>query len=107
MAAPYDFRFDAGADIVSTLTWTDEDGNPIDLTGCTAILTLKLGNAPDLVLTDTSGLTLGGTAGTISFDIVASETADWNLSVPYTLFITSAGGIVTKLMSGNFLENPS
>lgn len=104
-AAPYDFIFDAGADVVATLTWKDASGNPIDLTGYTAIMAMTApGSAPDLTLTQSSGLTLGGAAGTISFDIPASTTINWAAGVTYTLFVTSGGGVVYKLLYGKFVR---
>lgn len=105
MAAQYDFTFDSDADVVVTLTWKDDTGNPIDLTGCTAIMTIIApGSAPDQSYTQTSGLTLGGTAGTIAFDIPATVTSLWSTGVTYTLFVTSTGGIVTKLLFGSFVK---
>lgn len=64
----YDIRVDEGADWDDT-TFVWDDGDAVtDLTGATAEMVVcasSFGTDPLVTLTDTNGITLGGTAGTI------------------------------------------
>lgn len=69
-----------GATFERTLTWsyTSAPAGPIDLTGATARLQFRTSHdaaTAALTLTEASGLTLGGAAGTIVIDITDSQTA--------------------------------
>jgi len=103
-AGNYNFPYDSGADVVAVLTWNNPDGSPVDLTGYSAALTYKAKNGPAVTLTDTDGLTLGGSSGTISLDITGDTTATWQSSVSYDLFVTAPNGVITKLLYGNFVR---
>ena len=80
------------------------DGTPVNLTGYTARLVVRVKQSSTsslLTLTNSAGLTLGGAAGTIAITISATQTA----ALPagglfYFLEITSGGGIVTRLVAG-------
>lgn len=82
---------------------------PVDLTGFTARMQIRetIESTTTLVsLTDASGITLGGTAGTIGITISATATAllDFDSAV-YDLEVVSAGGIVTPVAYGNVYLN--
>lgn len=75
---------------------------PVDLTGFTAKLQIRLNYAdvtPVLALTETAGITLGGTAGTI---LCHATTTQVNTISPETYFIglhiTSSGGTVYSVI---------
>jgi hypothetical protein len=62
---------------------------------------------PVLSLTSGSGITLGGTAGSIILEATATTTA----GVPsgqyvYDLELVTGGGYVTRLLEGNFTVDP-
>jgi hypothetical protein len=62
---------------------------------------------PVLSLTSGTGITLGGTAGSIILEATATTTA----GVPsgqyvYDLELVTSGGYVTRLLEGNFTVDP-
>jgi hypothetical protein len=90
-----------GATFGLTLTWT-ADGVAVDLTGYTAAaLTIKDGQDTVVALTLGDGITLGGTAGTITLSIDAEDTAEFApATADYDLLLTSGSGVVTPLVAG-------
>lgn len=70
-----------GATYQRTITWKDSDGNPINLTGRSARLVIRVAYEAALPLIEltsnpAAGLTLGGVLGTIVVRIGADDTAD-------------------------------
>lgn len=99
----YDFVLPQGAswDDVWTLKIS---GAAYDLTGCTARLQLRTSPSATttaLSLTEASGMTLGGAAGTITFGVADTVTA---AIVPgkywYDLEVESAGGLTNRWLQG-------
>jgi hypothetical protein len=98
-----------GATFTQTMTWKI-DSNVVNLTGYTARLKVRTDGrtrtpAHILIssLTSTSGITLGGAAGTIRLDLSASQTTSLSPGkYSYDLELESAGGVVTRLVQGNF-----
>lgn len=89
-----------GATFAVALTWT-ADGVPVNLTGYTASMKIVDGQTTVTTLTSGSGITLGGTAGTIAISIPASTTAGFSpANCEYDLKLTSPGGVVTCLVAG-------
>lgn len=94
-----------GATFTRTLTWKI-DGAAVNLTGYTARMQVRksASSATTYVsLTSSSGITLGGAAGTITISISAAQTSD----IPegayvYDLELVSSGGVVTRLVGGKF-----
>jgi len=107
-----------GASWDYTLTWTTTSGSvttPVDLTGYTARMQVRetqSSTATILSLTSGSGITLGGTAGTILLEASATTTAGIATSQTpqnqfvYDLELVSGAGYVTRLVEGNFLIDP-
>ena len=82
---------------------------PVNLTGYTARMQIREtieSTTPLVSLTEASGITLGGAAGTIGITISATDTAllDFDSAV-YDLEIVSAGGVVTPVAYGNVYLN--
>lgn len=81
------------------------DGSPMNLTGYTGALQVREtydSSAVLFSLTSGSGITLGGTAGTIRADISAVSTAGVAAGFyAYDLELT-AGSAVTRLLQGKF-----
>lgn len=82
---------------------------PVDLTGYTAALQIRAYPLAATILYDASAnITLGGTAGTITLVIPAAntETFTWWQGV-YDLLLTSAAGVVTRLLMGSVSVSPA
>ena len=112
-AAKYDIALEQGASFSRTITWKDSDGNPVDLTGSTARMQVRTAianrstTAPLVDLTNGSGITLGGTAGTIVVNITAAQTAALKITrAPYDLFVYSVDGTAIKLLEGVVTVDP-
>lgn len=101
------FAIEQGASFNMVLTWNDtSSGNPYDLTGYTAKMKIRknVGSPTTLASwTQASELVLGGTAGTITFNVTAAATSalDWQGLAVYDLTLTSSGGVATRLIEGN------
>ena len=96
-----------------TILWQDSGGDAVDLTSYSAELVI-VNFGPKLfdndtrglrttvkTLTESSGLTLGGTAGTILWEMTAVQTAIFPLGhLLYSIKLTSGVGVVTYLLQG-------
>lgn len=113
VAANFDFPIDQGTTLTRIVTWVDADGNAVDLTGYTATFKIwasrqvaAAAGATLLSLSNGSGLTLGGTAGTVQIDITAAQTAALSfLTAYYALKVTSGSAVVTRLLEGKAILN--
>lgn len=100
------------ADFDVVLTYTDANGTPINLTGYTAAMQVRL-TYPETTavvsLTNGSGITIGGVAGTLTIHIPAATTA--TLQAPkiyvYDVRIVSSGGAVYRILEGDFYVTPA
>lgn len=104
LAETYDIQAYKNASLNLSLTiYTDDDATTLlNLTGYTATLTVrdKPGGSTIATLTSGSGLTLGGSAGTIVIAQTSTQTAAWKLDVgAYDLTITT-GTTTTLLLKG-------
>jgi hypothetical protein len=94
-----------GADFDQTFTIT-QGGTALNLTGYTASMQVR--EAADstailLSLTSSSGITLGGTAGTVAVVITSAQSsAIPSGSYAYDLELISGSSIVTRLLQGGF-----
>jgi hypothetical protein len=97
-----------GSTFSRTLTYKVDD-DPVDLTGYSARLQVREYHYSDdfiASLTDSSGITLGGSAGTISILVAASATQSFVAGdYVYDLELV-AGGTVTRLIEGKFTVTP-
>jgi len=104
MSAPFPTSvvIDQGRDWYLVVTYNDPSGNPINLTGYTALFAMAQGFNPaiSLSLTSSSGITLGGTAGTISLHATYSQTSIPAGTYTAELVVTSGGGVETSLLKG-------
>lgn len=103
-AGIYDIIIEQGATFTRTVTWKDEAETPINLTGYSARLQMRESvdaTSTFLSLTSGSGITLGGTAGTILIEISATDTAALTQSGVYDLELVSGAGVVTRLLQGS------
>lgn len=100
-----------GATYDPVLTWGDQAGTPIDLTGYIARMQIRASVEAVTTLheatTANGQIVLGGAAGTVTFNIPAVDTAamDFEEAV-YDLEVESAGGHVTRLVEGSVYLSP-
>ena len=89
------------------LDFTIQTGNTLwDLTGYSATMTIRPfvgSNTTTLVLTNGSGITLGGAAGTVDITISATVTADFSPSRYAYDFVLDSGTVITRLLEGKFV----
>lgn len=100
------------------LTWNTTSGtvtSPVNLTGYSARMQVRTSHYDSTVLlslTSGSGITLGGTAGTIYLEASATTTAGMATAnsqqeqYVYDLELVSGAGYVTRLVQGSFFLNP-
>jgi hypothetical protein len=101
----YDIEAEQGSDYATVITYTDDAGSAINLTGYTSRMQVrKFAGSPNhlITLTSSSGMVITGGAGTIALTISAAALSQ----VPageyaYDLEIEN-GSSVTKLLAGKF-----
>ena len=105
-AGNYDILCEQGATFNLVLTWRNPDQSPIDVTGYTAKMQVRVSKSDStavLTLQTGSGITLGGTAGTITLNASATATNSLDAGTfVYDLELTSSNGTVTRLIEGSF-----
>lgn len=105
-AGEYDITCEQGATLSLTFTWKDSSDAAVNLTGYSARMQVReKATSPGtlLSLTNGSGLTLGGSAGTIALSVSATATAALEAGqYVYDLELQSGGGVVTRLLEGRF-----
>jgi hypothetical protein len=101
-----------GANFDYVLTW-ESAGTPVNISGYSARMQVRSNydsGTAIVNLTAGTGITLGGTAGTISLAMNATTTAALdgtpNAQYIYDLELISGAGYVTRLVEGNFFINP-
>jgi hypothetical protein len=108
-AGKHNFYCEQGATFSSLLTWKDQDGDPINVTGYSAAMQVRSKPCTDPILTLTSSngkIALGGALGTITLTLAATETDDLTPGTYiYDLELTLSG-VVTRLIEGSFTVSP-
>lgn len=108
-AGIYNITAEQGATLTRTVTWKDNAGVPINLTGYTARMQVRSDyDASTAVLTLTTengGITLGGSAGTIVITASATDTAALSASTYVYDLELVLGSTVTRLIQGSFVVN--
>jgi hypothetical protein len=103
-ATTYDLLIEQGATFSQVITYKD-NGVAVNLTGYTARMqvraTLEAATALIELTTANGRIALGGTAGTITLSISATDTAALTSGRGvYDLELVSGSGIVTRLLQG-------
>lgn len=99
----HNIRIEHGSTFILDLTWTDSNGDAIDLTGFSAAMDIRdrAGNLMSDVAADGS-ISLGGTAGTIAIVLPLGVVNAIPAGVyRYDLLLTSGSGVGTKLLKGS------
>lgn len=112
MAAQWDLSADQGATFSAIFTWLESDQEtPVNLTGWSAAMQVRA-EATNALLASFStalgGITLGGSAGTITLSAAPSTTSGWTFGAGlYDLQLTDGSGDVTTLLAGIFTVTPA
>lgn len=109
MADTYDITLDAGSTYQLSVLWKDDSAVAINLTGYSARMHIRreIKDASTVLeLSSESGLTLGGSAGTVAVEIAATDTVDLSGVYVYDLEVESGGGVVTRLIQGTITVVP-
>lgn len=106
LSESYDIRCFKSATLNLSITaYTDDQATTLwNLTGYSAAFTVKdkPGGSTIATLTDGSGITLGGSAGTIIVKRSPAQLAAWKLDKgAYELTITSGAGDTTMILFGD------
>lgn len=106
MAGKHDFVLVTNTDWTPSLLWLDASGSPVNLTGFTAAMMIR--SWPDSAqlasLTSGSGITLGGSAGTIALNLPKASTATIPAGVAkYDLLMTNGAGSTSALLYGDVI----
>lgn len=119
-AGTYHIAVDQGATFRKTITWKDGAGSAVNLTGYTARMQVRQSFASSSTIisatTANGKIALGGSLGTISILLSATETAAIPVASPndfsdafvgvYDLELVAPNGDVTRLLQGSFIVNP-
>lgn len=106
MAGQHNFLCEQGATFTREITWLDAEGVPVDLTNYSARMQVRATAASSTTLVSltspSSGITLGGTAGTITLTITATATAAITAGCyVYDLELVD-GATVYRILQGDF-----
>jgi hypothetical protein len=105
IAEVHNLTVEQGASYEQIIRWTDADGVPINLTGATAAMQVRQATNVSTVLFEASTangkLAIAATDGQITLTITAAESAAFTWSFgKYDLEVTTAGGLVYRLLRG-------
>ena len=98
-----------GCKFDAVVTYQTDAGVAVNLTGYAAKLGVKREHSDAdevLTLTESSGLTLGGSAGTIDILITAAQTALLSGEYIYSLTLTAPGSDPEHIVSGRIACTP-
>lgn len=100
-----------GATYRQRVLWTNASSVPVDITGYTAHMQIRRSDdyaAVMVDLTNGSGLTLGGTLGTIDILLTSAQTAAFDTwRAVYDLTLIAPSGDRTRLLEGAVTIDPS
>ena len=106
---PSSVYIDQGRDFTFVVTYNDSTGTPVNLTGYTASFEVSTDyntTATLALTTSNGGVTLGGSAGTITIHATATQTMIVAGNYVAELVVTSGGGVQTSLLKGPFVVKP-
>ena len=104
-AGIYNFTIDQGAQYTTQIIWADSSGNPIDLTGYTAAMQLRLQaaspNPSSLNLTSSNGgITITPVAGEMDILMTTAQTGALNAGFYVYDLEIALSGVVTRIIQG-------
>jgi len=103
----YDIAADQGSDFSTVVTYSDDAGSPVNLTGFTGRMQVrKFSGSPsaNITLTNGAGVTLGGALGTITITISAATLSQVLAGTyVYDLEVVDTSSKVLKVLAGDFV----
>jgi tRNA threonylcarbamoyladenosine modification (KEOPS) complex Pcc1 subunit len=107
-AGIYNIVADQGATLSRVITWRDSARTPYNITGYTARMQVRSTvDSSTVVLeltTANSRISLGGATGQITLTVSATDMAAVTAGkYVYDLELISSGGVVSRLVQGNFV----
>lgn len=110
-AGTHNITIEVGADFRKSILLEQPAGTPVNLTGYTARMMIRSNYAdanPLISLTSSSGITLGGTAGTMEISIPAATTAALSAGLAaYDLELTDTLTKKIRLLQGSVTISPA
>jgi hypothetical protein len=104
IAGDYNINIQQGATFERVLTVTDNEGNPLDLTGYAARMQIRPEKDSATIYaeltTENNLITIDGLSGKISLTINAITTSQMTREGVYDLEIISSGGKIYRLLQG-------
>lgn len=104
-----DFEIDQYASFQTTVTWKDDDGTPINMTGYSVKMDIKTGYDGDLIVGLTSAddsIDLNEAAGQMTVTLTPVQTGAFSfVRAFYDIVVTSPTGFATRILEGTFLLN--
>lgn len=102
MSGKHDFTIEQGVRFTKVVTWKTSSNAAVDLTGMTGRMQIRTRDGdPIKTLADGSGLTLGGTAGTVTLVMTDAETKALNFDTAiYDIEISQSGQVIKRLLKG-------
>ena len=107
MAQTKDFSIDENATFGFALTYEDSNGDPVNLTGYSARLSIAADydTDPVLALTQAAGITITPLTGRLDIAVTPAQTLLLPSKGVYDLVIQSGSGVVTRLIEGTIKVN--
>jgi len=109
MTRPGDFEIDQYASFQTSITWREDDGSVIDLTGYSAKMDIREGYGGELILSLTSdddSIDIIEEEGKLAFYFTPEQTADFDfVRAYYDVVVTSPTGFATRIIEGVFELN--
>lgn len=111
MAAQQNFTIEQGASFRVQMTWTSEDGTPVDMTGCEARLQIRRSYRDRVVLVDlatpTQGIELDLPVSAIRIHVSDEVSAGLaSGTYVYDLLVSMPGGDKVRLLEGQIDVSP-
>ena len=89
-----------GRTVTRSITWTDSDGDPINLTGYSVEASITVGDT-SYTLTEGSGLTVTPLQGRIALELTDEQTEEFEEQFgTWEVFVTSPSGVEDTLVEG-------
>lgn len=110
MAGKLNLKILQGSTFQHVMTWKDGRARPVNLTGYTAFLQMRVAPEATILLelsTANGRITLGGTLGTITLSLTDEETRAITFSsASYDLLMEDAQGRRKRLVEGKVTVSP-
>lgn len=107
---PYTLTLRRGDTWTRTITWTEDDGTAIDLTGYTVSFVIGRGFNDDTATEYTqadSEVSVSAADGEVTITLSPAQTRALTKRVyQYELTVTSAGGVATTILDGLLMVEP-